>query len=152
MKKAQDRQVEDGSHVLENKRTNIVVALSIGIFVLFFLSLAFFDNETYEYPENSQIKGSTINSSSTPQVTPSSPSKPILSTPTPISTPTFKGYACTQDCSGHEAGYNWAEEKGIDDPSDCGGNSNSFIEGCEAYAEEQQEEFDSYGYDEYEDY
>ncbi len=50
----------------------------------------------------------------------------------------FKGYECTVDCSGHEAGYQWAEEKGIDDPEDCGGNSESFIEGCRAYAEEQQ--------------
>lgn len=50
---------------------------------------------------------------------------------------TFNGYECTDDCSGHEAGYNWAEEKGITDPSDCGGNSNSFIEGCESYAEGQ---------------
>lgn len=57
---------------------------------------------------------------------------------------TFKGSACTGDCSGHEAGYDWAEEKDIDDPSDCGGNSNSFIEGCESYAEEQQELSDEY--------
>lgn len=49
---------------------------------------------------------------------------------------TFRGYECTEDCSGHEAGYEWAEEKGIDDPEDCGGNSGSFIEGCQAYAEE----------------
>lgn len=51
---------------------------------------------------------------------------------------TFKGYECRVDCSGHEAGYQWAEEKDIDDPDDCGGNSESFIEGCRAYAEEQQ--------------
>jgi len=51
-------------------------------------------------------------------------------------TPTFNGYECTDDCSGHEAGYNWAEKNGIIDPGDCGGKSNSFIEGCEAYAEE----------------
>lgn len=48
---------------------------------------------------------------------------------------TLKGYECTEDCGGHEAGYDWAEEKGIDDPDDCGGNSNSFIEGCMSYAE-----------------
>ena len=48
------------------------------------------------------------------------------------------GYQCTVDCSGHEAGYEWAEENSIDDPYDCGGNSESFIEGCQAYAEEQQ--------------
>lgn len=52
---------------------------------------------------------------------------------------TFKGYDCTDDCSGHEAGYNWAEAHDIDDPDDCGGNSQSFIEGCRAYAEEQQD-------------
>ena len=51
--------------------------------------------------------------------------------------PSYMGYPCTVDCSGHEAGYQWAEEKGIDDPDDCGGNSNSFIEGCIAYAEQQ---------------
>jgi hypothetical protein len=47
---------------------------------------------------------------------------------------TFKGYNCTVDCSGHEAGYEWAEEEGITDPSECNGNSWSFIEGCEAFA------------------
>jgi uncharacterized lipoprotein NlpE involved in copper resistance len=51
--------------------------------------------------------------------------------------PSFGGYPCTVDCSGHEAGYQWAVEKGIDDPDDCSGNSNSFIEGCIAYAKEQ---------------
>jgi hypothetical protein len=43
---------------------------------------------------------------------------------------------CTVDCSEHEAGYQWAEDNGIDDPDDCGGNSISFIDGCEEYAEE----------------
>ena len=32
--------------------------------------------------------------------------------------------------TGHYAGYEWAEEKGV---SSCGGNSQSFIEGCEEY-------------------
>ena len=35
--------------------------------------------------------------------------------------------------SGHYAGYEWAEQK---DPGSCGGNSTSFIEGCEAYQEQ----------------
>lgn len=48
----------------------------------------------------------------------------------------YAGYGCTQDCSGHEAGYQWAAENGITDPDNCGGNSWSFIEGCRAYAEE----------------
>ena len=50
---------------------------------------------------------------------------------------TFHGYSCTSDCSGHEAGYNWAEEHDIDDEDRCGGNSQSFIEGCKAYVEQR---------------
>lgn len=63
-------------------------------------------------------------------------------TPSRISQPrlgrSFRGYQCTVDCSGHEAGYVWAERRGIEHPDDCGGNSQSFIEGCMAYAEEVQ--------------
>jgi hypothetical protein len=47
----------------------------------------------------------------------------------------FYGYECTDDCSGHEAGYDWAADRGISDLDDCGGNSNSFIEGCQAYVD-----------------
>lgn len=60
---------------------------------------------------------------------------------------TFMGYECTEDCSGHEAGYEWAADEGVTDPDECGGRSDSFIEGCEAYAEEAQEESsDDLGY------
>jgi hypothetical protein len=48
----------------------------------------------------------------------------------------FHGYECTVDCSGHEAGYDWAATNGITDPNQCGGDSQSFIEGCQAFAEE----------------
>ena len=61
------------------------------------------------------------------------PAPPVYVSPAP----TFGGYACTDDCSGHEAGYEWAEEQGISDPDECGGDSISFEEGCRAYAEEQ---------------
>jgi hypothetical protein len=44
---------------------------------------------------------------------------------------------CTQDCSGHEAGYSWAEENGIADEDNCTGNGDSFIEGCQAYVADQ---------------
>jgi hypothetical protein len=68
---------------------------------------------------------------------------------------TFKGYPCTVDCSGHEAGYEWAERKGINDISDCGGNSNSFIEGCQSFVEENEPEdygsFESGGSDDFEE-
>jgi len=48
----------------------------------------------------------------------------------------FKGTECTEDCRGHEAGYNWAEENDISDEDDCDGNSESFIEGCKTYVNE----------------
>lgn len=43
---------------------------------------------------------------------------------------------CTSDCSGHDAGYEWAEENDICDPEYDNGNSNSFNEGVQAYAED----------------
>lgn len=57
---------------------------------------------------------------------------------------TFHGYQCTNDCSGHRAGYAWAERHDITNPFDCGGRSQSFIEGCYAWAEEQLEDSDCY--------
>jgi hypothetical protein len=50
-----------------------------------------------------------------------------------------RSYGCTDDCSGHEAGYGWADANGITDPDECGGNSQSFEEGCRSYAEAYQE-------------
>ena len=51
---------------------------------------------------------------------------------------TFHGDPCTVDCSGHQAGYDWADQHDIDDEDNCVGNSESFIEGCKAYVREQQ--------------
>ena|SRR5437763_125001 len=36
--------------------------------------------------------------------------------------------------SGHYAGYEWAEKN---NPASCGGSSQSFIEGCEDYQEQE---------------
>jgi hypothetical protein len=46
------------------------------------------------------------------------------------------GDDCTEDCSGHEAGYAWAERKDLDDESDCDTPSESFNEGCRSYVAE----------------
>lgn len=51
----------------------------------------------------------------------------------------FLGSRCTQDCSGHEAGYYWAADNDISDPDDCTGDSQTFVEGCQEYAEERRE-------------
>lgn len=48
---------------------------------------------------------------------------------------TFDGYECTDDCSGHQAGYDWAEENDIDDEDACDTSSQSFNEGCQSYVE-----------------
>lgn len=41
---------------------------------------------------------------------------------------------CTEDCGGHDAGFDWARDQGITDTSECSGDSQSFVEGCQAYA------------------
>jgi len=57
---------------------------------------------------------------------------------------------CTEDCGGHDAGFEWAKEQGVTDASECGGNSRSFEEGCEAYAEALEEQ--AYEYESEEEY
>ena len=52
------------------------------------------------------------------------PSHPIL----------FHGYACTEGCLSHQQGYSWASAHGITNPNDCRGTSETFIEGCRAFA------------------
>jgi hypothetical protein len=46
----------------------------------------------------------------------------------------FHGYRCGGDCSLHQQGYKWAADHRIINPRDCRGGSESFIEGCRAYA------------------
>ena len=50
----------------------------------------------------------------------------------------YKGYPCTKDCSGHKAGYAWAEKKGVTSRDQCGGKSRSFVEGCYSWVDEQE--------------
>lgn len=59
---------------------------------------------------------------------------------------------CTDDCSGHTAGFDWAKTNTDDGKSTCGGESQSFVEGCEAFAsavnkrvEEMRDEWSSGG-------
>ena len=48
---------------------------------------------------------------------------------------TFDGNQCLGDCSGHQAGYDWAEQNDIDDKNSCSTPSQSFNEGCQSYVE-----------------
>ena len=47
----------------------------------------------------------------------------------------YKGYKCSNDCTGHKAGYAWAKQHNINIKIQCTGNSQSFIQGCLAFAE-----------------
>lgn len=49
---------------------------------------------------------------------------------------------CTDDCSGHDAGYQWAEDNDVSDESECDGDSESFNEGCRAYADDNSDDAD----------
>jgi hypothetical protein len=60
-------------------------------------------------------------------------------------------YGCTDDCSGHDAGWQWRADNGypVEDQDDYG-SSNSFAEGAMAYEDavderlnEKREEFES---------
>lgn len=51
-------------------------------------------------------------------------------------------YGCTEDCGGHEAGYEWAQENGITQPDDCYSHSPSFEQGCRSYGEAIEERAD----------
>jgi hypothetical protein len=95
-----------------------------GIYLLFVI---FQSSDTSSATNNSQI--------TSPQTTKTDNSDNSTYNDDESST-TFHGYDCTEDCSGHEAGYSWAEDHDITDPDECDGNSNSFIEGCQSYAEE----------------
>ena len=66
--------------------------------------------------------------------------RPIGHTPEPVKTAIpsgpllFHGYACGDDCTGHQEGYRWAADHAIADPAQCHGTSETFIEGCKAFA------------------
>lgn len=61
----------------------------------------------------------------------------VVSVPPPLKeTQYFHNVACTDDCSGHAAGYEWAKNNNIIASSLCSGKSNSFIEGCKVYVNE----------------
>jgi hypothetical protein len=62
----------------------------------------------------------------------------------PAPAQTYGGFDCTVDCSGHAAGYKWADDHGINDEADCPeGNSQSFHEGCIAYTQDNARDPDS---------
>ena len=48
---------------------------------------------------------------------------------------------CTSDCSGHDAGFEWAKDNGITSEDNCsshGDSDGSFAEGCKAYVNAEE--------------
>ena len=46
----------------------------------------------------------------------------------------FHGYACMLECGQLQEGYAWASAHGVHNPADCRGTSETFIDGCRAFA------------------
>lgn len=65
------------------------------------------------------------------------PADPMDADVSAMTSPSFSN--CTTDCSGHQAGYDWAAENGIENINDCSGESNSFIDGCEQFVRENHQ-------------
>ena len=51
---------------------------------------------------------------------------------------TFWNFPCNWDCSGHSAGFEWAESQRIRGYQDCREGEQSFREGCWAYVAKRQ--------------
>lgn len=120
--------------------------LIVGFLILVSIYFVSLDQEPdVKGTSTGEVLESTPTSIPTPKLIPAPTLYPTI---TPFRIPLyFNNYPCTQDCSGHEAGYEWAEEHDIDDVDDCGGNSQSFIEGCESYVEENYGDSDNYDYE-----
>lgn len=52
----------------------------------------------------------------------------------------FHGRPCTRDCSGHQAGYKWAEKNQVVDPAGCQAKSGSFSSGCEIAVNQKRQQ------------
>jgi hypothetical protein len=51
----------------------------------------------------------------------------------------FGDFICTNDCSGHEAGFLWAKQKSVLDEAECKGNSDAFEQGCFSFVKEYEQ-------------
>lgn len=109
----------------KEKLNGLVRNLVVGFFVLAVLQIIF------------SLSMSAVENRNAPLSNPAAYSTTLPTIPTPIpSQQKLHGADCKIDCFGHEEGYKWADEKGINDPSKCNGKSDSFIEGCQIYAKE----------------
>lgn len=95
----------------------------IGIIIIIFIGWLFFSSVGNQSPSSGESE-SSVDSYSSSRVS------------DPYEYYESQGYECTIDCSGHDAGYEWAEDNDVCDDSYDYGNSRSFDEGVQTYAEE----------------
>jgi hypothetical protein len=105
----------DKYNSLQNKSTlpfgeNFGFVIFCGLGILVFLYFTFINNKKSNSVNKKSVKQSECY---------------VVPNPAP--------WNCKEDCSGHQAGYNWAANKNMHNSMDCAGNSQSFIEGCEYY-------------------
>lgn len=98
------------------------VGVVVGIVVIIFVGWWFFTS-IGNHPTGGESDSSVDNYSSTREEEPEEYYE-------------SQGYDCTGDCSGHDAGYEWAQDNDVCDDSYSYGNSQSFDEGVQVYAEE----------------
>lgn len=110
-------------------KENIITALLIFTFAIPVIPVGLYFAYDYFFVNHEAAPAKTINYDSTE-------TQNNVDEEIDTSTQTFGGYDCTSDCSGHQAGYDWAEENDVCDESYDGGNSESFAEGVISYAEE----------------
>jgi hypothetical protein len=62
----------------------------------------------------------------------------MIATASAASAREFGGYECSDNCSGHAAGYRWAQARGITSDANCPlrGRAVSFYEGCLVYTQD----------------
>lgn len=109
------------------KNTIIIVIIILAIFLLFTMTSNENNSSSQSEQRSTTIEEGTYESQSLEE----DESNDSLN---------FGGYDCTDDCSGHEAGYEWAEEHDItqDDVDNYSGNSDSFREGMQSYIDENE--------------
>lgn len=112
-----------------------IIGWVIGLGIIWFVFFGYNSLVSSGNTVNNSLETSPVNSSdSSDNNTESNQDEANIDT----SATEFNGYPCTVDCSGHEAGYDWAQEHGItqEDVDNYSGNSNSFMEGMQSYVDE----------------
>lgn len=127
-----------------NKLGWVVLAIAcLAVIALILISL--------RYMQNNKESATPYSANNTQQTVTTKPTNPIDTSP--VNTRVYKSYTevmgtdeCTYDCSGHEAGWVWADEHRICDIEYSNGGSESFNEGVREWTEYYCRQDEDYNY------